>query len=157
MKMSKFMFILFMVGAYTDPASAVSVCARVTTDTNTTCTSHTPTGTTSTTPDWTVTCTNTTNNTTDTITVTGIGVCSNQTTLFNDAISYPAVQNPDETPITSYCWCKMLSPAISKFVRITNNAWDQYDYCYPRCAKVCAETFQNDTGFRASILNNLSL
>lgn len=157
MKIAKFIFIIFMVGAYTDQASAVSVCARVTNDTNTSCTSHTPIGTTSTTPDWTVTCTNTTNSTTDTITVKGIGICSNQTSLVNDAIKYPTIQKDNEPPIPSYCWCKMLSPATSKFVRVVGKTWDKPDFCYPRCAKVCAEAFQNTPVFRASILNGLSL
>ena len=59
-----------------------------------------------------------------------------------------------ENEDNKYCWCKMVSPAVSSWVyggSFTNGA-----ACANKCAYHCAETTKNSSAFRSGLFSGLS-
>ena len=95
--------------------------------------------------DWTATCTTSGTK----ITVQGIGVCSSTNggtrgaTADTLAISSDASRN-------EYCWCKMISPANSKWT------YQWFGVCPETCALTCAGQLQSNLAFRNGLLSSFS-
>ena len=133
MKGIKLIFMLFLF-IWSVPSWAVSMCLEMTSATS--CTSPSvATGQ----PDWTITCSG--------ITIRGVGVCSSSSTR--------VASNPTVSSSSYYCWCKMIYPAISDFVRMTSTSWGQFDWCEAACAQRCAQLFYNNSTFKNNILKTL--
>ena len=101
------------------PATAVTKCVKLTpsticSDNGTTTTSQ---------PEWHLTC--------DGVPVHGIGFCSSQR-----GASIGATTDNLETSISTdenrYCWCRMISPAVSRWV------YSEYFYANSDCVDLCA-------------------
>ena len=130
----------------TPPASAVTKCVAL--NSNTTCTSssstqyqyHT---------DWAATCT--TNGVSTPI--SGIGICSS-----TDGGSMGATATELDTSSTVdenlNCWCKMTSPAVSRWV--SNLSHSSAGDCARFCAYHCAFYVQGDASVRSALFGSLS-
>ncbi len=128
------------------PALAVTKCVALNSS-STTCTSdflqydyHT---------DWAATCT--TNGVSTPI--SGIGICSGT----NGASQYATATELD-TFLTSddnkYCWCRMISPAVSRWVFYGSSA--SAGICARRCAYICANVVQGNEAFQSALFGSLS-
>ena len=130
------------------PAMAVTKCVAL--DSSTTCTSdysqyqyHT---------DWAATCT--TNGVSTPI--SGIGICSStsESSIGQTATELDTSHIPDEN---MYCWCKMTSPAVSRWV--FPQIWSPYvsaSDCAMLCAYSCAGNVIDDASFVFAMFNSLS-
>lgn len=135
MKGIKLIFLLFLC-IWSVPSWAVSMCLEMTSSTS--CTNP-GTSVPISQPDWTIRCSG--------ITIRGVGVCSSSSTR--------VASNPTVSSSSYYCWCKMIYPAISDFVRMTSTAWGQFDWCEGACAQRCSQLFYNNATFRNNILKTL--
>lgn len=126
------------------PAHAVTKCVAL--NSNTTCTYKKPGDNVA---GWTSTCTTNGVNTP----ISGIGICSSTTgesygeTATELDISSTADNN-------TYCWCKMTSPAVSRWV--SPNSYTPADVCAMQCASTCASAVRNSAAFRSALFSNLS-
>ena len=142
---------LILVGVFSvaivqsQPAMAVTKCVAL--NSSTTCTSnysayqyHT---------DWAATCTTNGVNTP----ISGIGICSS-----TDGASANATATELDTSSTSdenvHCWCKMTSPAVSRWVR--RNSYASAGYCARSCASICASNVRDIASFRSALFGSLS-
>ena len=127
------------------PAMAVTKCVAL--SSSTTCTSssaqyeyHT---------DWAATCTTNGVNTP----ISGIGICSST----RGASQYATATELD-TSLTSddnkYCWCRMISPAVSRWGYI--GPITSASSCAQYCAYYCAYHVQSYSGFRSALFGSLS-
>ena len=129
----------------TTGAHAVTKCVAL--NSSTTCTSdpfqyeyHT---------DWAATCT--TNGVSTPI--SGIGICSST----KGASQYATATELDTLSISDEnlnCWCKMTSPAVSRWVFYGSTA--SAGVCARRCAYVCAFDVRNTAAFRSALFGSLS-
>ena len=128
----------------TPPALAVTKCVAL--NSNTTCTYKNPGDNVA---GWTSTCTTNGVNTP----ISGIGICSSTTgesygeTATELDISSTADNN-------TYCWCKMTSPAVSRWV--SPNSYTPADVCAMQCASTCASAVRNSAAFRSALFSSLS-
>lgn len=128
------------------PALAVTKCVALNSS-STTCTSdflqydyHT---------DWAATCT--TNGVSTPI--SGIGICSSK----KGAYRYATATELDTSSTADEnlnCWCKMTSPAVSRWVFNISNT--SAGYCAQNCARTCANTVRNTAAFRSALFGSLS-
>ena len=123
------------------PALAATKCVKL--DTNTSCNYYNMEAGSG--PDWRVMCGN--------VKVTGISSCTN--------ISGTSGQVRERVePTTSsgednyYCWCKMISPAISKWVFSTS--FQSSGSCAIYCGNECLEDLLHGGAFQRSLFSNLS-
>ena len=139
--MKKHLLIAGLLCAVTiPPVSAVTKCVKLTP--STTCTSgNAESGQ----LNWSVTCGG--------ILIQGIAGCGS--TKFN------AVGTTSDTVTTSttadnnkYCWCKMISPAVSKWVFNIDNV--TASACATSCAANCAGRVQQFPALRGGLFGNLS-
>lgn len=86
------------------------------------------------------------------ITVEGVGVCSNNagTSSTRDNLSF----DTSSTTNNKYCWCKMISPAISKWVYSGGNKTSEAT-CLRDCAANCAAAMQY-SNYRGYFFSNLT-
>ncbi|HIS70740.1 MAG TPA: hypothetical protein IAD02_01995 [Candidatus Enterousia intestinigallinarum] len=122
------------------PAYAVTKCVKLTS--STTCTSSSgATGQ----SNWSATCGG--------IEIQGVAFCGSQ-----DGYSFGATSETVTTSSTSddnkYCWCKMVSPAVSRWVFF--NARTSAGICLNSCANGCAFIAQVDASFRSVLFSGLS-
>ena len=98
--------------------------------------------------DWAATCT--TNGVS--IPISGIGICSS---LRGSSIGQTATElNTSSTSDDNkYCWCKMTSPAVSRWVLHNPNASTS---CDRYCANFCANDVQSNASFRSAMFGSLS-
>lgn len=84
--------------------------------------------------EWSVTCKNITN-------VTGVGVCASTsaTSAGTTATTLRVSSNADDN---FYCWCRMITPAVSRWVFI-NGFSNDGSYCRGYCASYCANHLSN--------------
>ena len=127
------------------PAHAVTKCVAL--NSNTTCTSdyvqyqnHT---------DWAATCT--TNGVSTPI--SGIGICSStsDSSTSQTATELDISSTSDDN---KYCWCRMISPAVSRWVYA--NKIPSANYCPQNCAYFCADYVQRIMMFRVRLFGSLS-
>ena len=88
---------------------------------------------------------------TNNITVEGVGVCSNNagTQATRDNLSFDV----SSTTNNKYCWCKMISPAISKWVYPGTSNTSEAN-CLKYCAASCAQAM-TDSYYRGYFFKNL--
>lgn len=93
------------------------------------------------TTDWTSTCT--TNNIT--IPIKGIATCSKASAAVGATTDggLPTVNSPSDTTSHKFCWCKVTSPATSKWVFLGTSP--SAGSCAYHCARNCAYSIQNIT------------
>ena len=127
------------------PAHAVTKCVAL--NSSTTCTSddtqyqgHT---------DWAATCT--TNGVSTPI--SGIGICSSTR---GSSTGQTATELDTSSTIDNnkYCWCKMTSPAVSRWV--FRLPFTSAGFCARLCALNCAISVRDFAAFRSALFGNLS-
>ncbi len=101
--------------------------------------------------DWAATCT--TNGVSTPI--SGIGICSSTeggsegATATELDVSYTAGENVN-------CWCKMTSPAVSRWVFYFSSGSGENASCAANCAASCANRVKNRADFRSALFGSLS-
>ena len=122
------------------PAYAVTKCVKLTP--STTCTSYSGAAGQS---NWSATCGG--------IEIQGVAFCSSQ-----DGGSIGATSETVTTSSTSdynkYCWCKMVSPAVSSWV--FDGSRPSAGSCAYACAGSCASTARTFASFRSGLFSGLS-
>ncbi|MBR2393073.1 MAG: hypothetical protein IKB05_01110 [Alphaproteobacteria bacterium] len=84
------------------------------------------------------------------ITIKGIGLCTGTS---------GAVKETSDTLLNYgggyYCWCRMISPAVSSW--FSSNFEDNDDYiCATNCSLACAELVRDDAEFRSALFTTVS-
>ena len=85
--------------------------------------------------------------------ISGIGICSST----KGASQYATATELDTLSISDEnlnCWCKMTSPAVSRWVFYGSTA--SAGVCARRCAYVCAFDVRNTAAFRSALFGSLS-
>lgn len=124
-----------LVGWVFNPVRAADKCVPLTRSYPiTTCTATTNTVGTA---DWTAVCetTGTPLGTVSGIAISGVAGCSNQGT--GPMVSDNITTSTDESE-NIYCWCKMTSPVVSRWVRAGVQGTDTFVVCMSDCARYCA-------------------
>ena len=127
------------------PAHAVTKCVAL--NSSTTCTSSPSLYTKRT--GWAATCTTNGVNTP----ISGIGICSSTsgTSTGQTATELDTSATSDDN---KHCWCKMTSPAVSRWVFYASRA--SAGYCAQGCALSCAIGVRDSAAFRSALFSNLS-
>ena len=141
------------------PAAAVQKCVAL--GSSTTCTatgrlSQAPTGQT----DWELTCT--TNR--ESVTVKGIGVCSSVSGTTSSPVSslittskcFSTGSCPATGGAALYCYCRMLSPALSQWVAIQRSYASESE-CLYNCAATCYLNLIDEQDFRTALFSTSTL
>lgn len=129
------------------PATAVTKCVALNRS-NTRCGQQTPPYNVA---DWTTTCT--TNETE--IQISGIGICSATTGTTSQMGKTATSLNMSSTAADNkYCWCRMISPAVSRWVF----RWPMQsaDDCSKECAKLCVWNGMQSSSYLSGMFGNLS-
>ena len=84
--------------------------------------------------------------------VSGIGICSSTDggSGYQTATELDTSNTPDDN---KYCWCRMISPAVSRWVY---SAAPANIYCARTCANNCAINLYFYAGFRSRLFGSLS-
>ena len=136
------------------PAAAVQKCVAL--GRGTTCEaprglSQSPTGK----ADWELTCrTNSTS-----VTVKGIGVCSpvsGTTSSPVSSLTTSKCSSAGSCPAAVYCWCRMLSPALSQWVAI-ELGFASESTCLQNCASTCYQNLIDDRAVRTALFSTSTL
>lgn len=102
--------------------------------------------------DWSANCTmNVTGGVVKT-TIQGIAMCSDQVGGRVGATSDTLTTNTD-VERNAWCWCKMVSPAVSKWVAYS--ASNGLANCDSQCAYNCANAIRSNQNFQTGMFNNL--
>ena len=135
--MKKIQFLFIIIGTtIIRPANAVYKCANF--DTSTTFSTTSVAGA----ADWTA---NKTYSGNIILSVRGIAICGGQAGSSmgteSDSVSI------DQTSTNNkYCWCRMVSPAVSRWLYISTFA--SAGVCSNNCAQTCAQNMANPSGYR---------
>lgn len=124
------------------PATAVTKCVKLS-PTKTTCTANYSAFRGK--SDWTANCT--TSGTS--VTVQGIGICSS-TNGGSKGATADTLDISADAGKNEYCWCKIISPANSKWV------YQWFGVCPERCSLTCAGQLQSHATFRSALLGSFS-
>ena len=120
------------------PAYAVTKCVKLTP--STTCTTSSGNG-----SNWSATCGG--------IAIQGVAFCGSQ----NGGSMGTKSENVTTSPTSDdnkYCWCKMVSPAVSSWVFGT--PLTSAGTCADKCANSCMGIAQNFPAFRSALFSGLS-
>ena len=143
MYFSKGIFLLGITIALCTPASAVTKCVKL--SSSTTC-SYVNTGTYV--VDWTSNCTSSGTS----VAISGISQCSSTSgSLVGQKATALKISGGTGD---KYCWCKMVSPAVSSWVFISANG-SAIDCAY-YCAITCASSAAASASFRSALFSGLS-
>lgn len=96
---------------------------------------------------WVATCNNATDGISG-ISVSGVAGCSNASGGTSDTLSTSSTVNDNR-----HCWCKMTSPAVSKWVYMS--LMSGYSDCATNCSYMCANQLKSDSTFRAAMFGNM--
>ena len=118
------------------PAAAVTKCVKLTS--STTCSNSSHSG-----SNWSVTC--------DGVPVEGVGFCVSQVGNAIGAAA-TAVTVSLSSDDNKYCWCKMVSPAVSRWIYATTFS----SRCADNCTNYCANVAKSNTSFKSAMFRNLS-
>lgn len=90
------------------------------------------------------------------ITVEGIGVCAETSGSVGDVLDTIEYDTSffQSSNDNFYCWCRMLSPAVSKWV--FHSYIGYADGCLEYCSTYCADEFIFSSDFREIMLGTLS-
>ena len=136
----KTLFLLVIAITFCQPVYAVTKCVKL--SSSTTCSYANPGNYV---VDWMSYCT--TSGTS--IIIRGISQCSSTSGSSIGQIA-PSLEVSDDTD-EDYCWCKMISPAVSSiWVYARGSAFCAYD-----CAHYCANRAANDASFRSALFSGL--
>ena len=130
----------------TTGAHAVTKCAAL--NSSTTCTSDYSQDDTH--IDWAATCT--TNGVSTPI--SGIGICSSTECATHQYATATELDTSFTTNDHKYCWCKMISPAVSRWVSV--GPYTSAGDCARYCTYACAVYPEVDAGFRSALFGSLS-
>ena len=85
--------------------------------------------------------------------VSGIGICSSTDggSGYQTATELDTSNTPDDN---KYCWCRMISPAVSRWGYI--GPITSASSCAQYCAYYCAYHVQSYSGFRSALFGSLS-
>ena len=89
--------------------------------------------------------------------ISGIGICSNTEESTAGSLIYPTATEIDTSSIiydNRYCWCKMTSPAVSRWVY--NSSYSSADNCSESCTRNCAHSIHYTASFRSALFGSLS-
>ena len=142
MYFSKGIFLLGITIALCTPASAVTKCVKL--SSSTTCSYVNP-GTYV--VDWTSNCTSSGTS----VAISGISQCSSTSgsSVGQKATALKISGGTDD----KYCWCKMVSPAVSSWVFAADSG--SASYCAYSCASNCAANAAYDASFRSALFSGL--
>ena len=143
MYFSKGIFLLGITIALCTPASAVTKCVKL--SSSTTCSYVNP-GTYV--VDWTSNCTSSGTS----VAISGISQCSS-TSGSSGGQKATALENSGGTD-DKYCWCKMVSPAVSSWVFFADRG--SASACALSCARICVNFAANNASFRSALFSGLS-
>ena len=127
------------------PATAVTKCVAL--GSNTTCTARSANYRYQ--PDWSITC----NTNGKSISVQGVSMCSSTA----GSSYYTTATQLDRSSMTrenEYCWCKMTSPAVSRWVYVYANR--DGANCFYSCASECEQLAGGTAAYRSTLFRNLS-
>ena len=96
-------------------------------------------------PNWSANC--------DGMTIQGVAFCGSQNGGSTGATS-TTVTTSTTSDDNKYCWCKMVSPAVSRWVSRHTYASD--GPCASICAGSCAYRAADNASFRSALFSNLS-
>ena len=122
------------------PAYAVTKCVKLTS--STTCTSYS--GATSQ-SNWSATCGG--------IEIQGVAFCGSQKGG-SAGVTTETVTTSSTSDNNKYCWCKMVSPAVSSWVFMYSIS--SAANCALNCASSCASYARNSPAFRSGLFSGLS-
>ena len=122
------------------PTFAVTKCVKL--NSSTTCTSRSGAFGQS---NWSATCGG--------VSIQGVAFCGSQNGGSAGATT-DAVTTSSTSDNNKYCWCKMVSPAVSSWV--FNVSAESADACAYLCAYNCAGRAQSDASFRSGLFGSLS-
>ena len=142
MYFSKGIFLLGITIALCTPASAVTKCVKL--SSSTTCSYVNP-GTYV--VDWTSNCTSSGTS----VAISGISQCSSTSgsSVGQKATALKISGGTDD----KYCWCKMVSPAVSSWV--FHDARGSASLCASSCAYICARSAAITAPFRSALFSGL--
>ena len=140
MHFSKGVFLFGAIIALCPPAFAVTKCVKL--SSSTTCYNNSGERGQS---NWSATCGG--------ISIQGIGFCGSQ---YGGSIgkTTDTVETSRFNDDNKYCWCRMISPAVSRWVFIMG--YQSAGDCANSCASVCAPNVLNFAAFRSALFSNLS-
>ncbi len=122
------------------PVSAVTKCVKL--SSSTTCSNYS--GATSQ-SNWSVTCGG--------VSVQGVAFCGSQSGGSQGATS-TTVTISSTVDNNKYCWCRMISPAVSQWVFYSE--YESHRVCASDCAQYCAYYGLTFAAFRSALFSNLS-
>ena len=99
--------------------------------------------------DWAATCTTNVVSTP----ISGIGICSSTQGSLTGATA-TELDTSSTTDDNKYCWCKMTSPAVSRWV--FNRSYSSTGDCAQDCAYHCANKTQLPSTFSSAMFGSLS-
>lgn len=146
MKTIKILTFIGLASVLTGSADAVQKCVSLTS--STTCTKTSVVGY----AGWSATCSTSGKS----ISVSGVGACSNSGGSSYGATADSITVENGEDARNKYCWCKMISPAVSTKWVYTNVSWLATDDCDYYCHNYCAAGLANNATFRTALFSNLS-
>ena len=120
------------------PVYAVTKCVKLTS--STTCTTYSGTG-----SNWSATCGG--------IAIQGVVFCGSQKGGSKGETS-ETVTTSTTSDDNKYCWCKMVSPAVSSWV--FNRSLSSAGYCAGNCAYYCAYDARYNSDLRSALFSGLS-
>ncbi len=85
------------------------------------------------------------------ISIQGVAFCGSKSGSIGDKSD--AVTASSTSDDNKYCWCKMVSPAVSYWV--FNNAGPSAGFCANSCAYYCANVPANSSAFRSALFTSL--
>ena len=140
MHFSKGVFLFGAIIALCPPAFAVTKCVKL--SSSTTCSNHSSESGQS---NWSATCGG--------ISIQGIGFCGSQ---YGGSVgaTTDAVTTSSSNDANKYCWCRMISPAVSQWVFLIE--YSSAGNCANRCASVCAPDVLSFVAFKSALFSNLS-
>ena len=122
------------------PATAVTKCVKL--NSSTTCSSNSGEYGQS---NWSATCGG--------VSIQGVAFCGSRNGGSVGATT-DAVTTSTTSDNNKYCWCKMVSPAVSRWV--FTYAYTSAGRCADDCAYYCALYARNNASFRSALFGNLS-
>ncbi len=144
--MKKLLLTTTLCAIVTLPANAVQKCVALTS--STTCESSTGGIMVTATygvPDWSGSCTNG-------ISISGIANCGSQSASVGTTKT--TIQISTTSTNNKYCWCKMISPAVSPWVY--RHVYADYATCLKQCNQLCATSLYNTPAYTNAMYSNMS-
>ncbi len=121
------------------PAAAVTKCVKL--NSSTTCSAYSGIANQS---NWSATCG---------VSIQGVAFCGSQNGGSTGATT-GAVTTSSTIDNNKYCWCKMVSPAVSRWVFYGDR--ESASNCVSICARICASYAAGNASFRSALFSNLS-